>query len=67
MAQSKCPKCESTSFEAQNKRITPLNYDITFIQCSQCGCVVGTLDTTVVGNHISRGIEALITLIKEKK
>jgi transcription elongation factor Elf1 len=45
MANSTCPKCNSHSFEVQVKQdIKGSQFPITFIQCSNCGCVVGTLD-----------------------
>jgi len=41
MADSMCPSCKSKSFEL--KFLRPENYDvdICFIQCSECGKVIG--------------------------
>ncbi len=54
MAQSTCPKCESHSFEAVN--VTPDNsrFTLIFIQCAECGAVVGTMDMRNIGEMISQ-------------
>ena len=45
MAQSKCPKCNSTSFELQLKDNIPgSNKKMFFGQCSTYGAVVGVTD-----------------------
>lgn len=66
MAQSKCPNCSSNTFEGVNKRIVGINYPITFIQCASCGCVVGVLNTDVLGQHISNGVDALAKIISNQ-
>lgn len=45
MAQSSCPKCGGHSFELVNHTPKGCNVNLCFIQCSQCGCVVGTLES----------------------
>jgi len=59
MIQSQCLKCGNNSFEAQKKRITGLNYEITFVQCSKCGCVIGVLDTEIIGGQIVLAVDTL--------
>jgi len=50
MATSTCPKCDSTSFECVEAPITGLEFRHNFIQCAQCGAVVGVLDYYNLGN-----------------
>ncbi len=45
MAQSTCPKCPGTAFEAVEATITRCSMPKTFIQCTRCGCVVGVIDS----------------------
>lgn len=54
MAQSTCPKCESHSFEVVN--VTPDNsrFTLMFVQCAECGAVVGTMDLRNIGEMISQ-------------
>lgn len=52
MAYSKCPKCESTYFEVVEKEPSKSNYKLIFVQCSTCGCVVGTMDYFNIGSRI---------------
>jgi uncharacterized Zn finger protein len=59
MAQSKCPKCESTSFELVLRTPSGSDYQLSFIQCSQCGGVVGVLDFYNIGDLILRLAEKL--------
>lgn len=45
MPSSKCPKCDSISFELVLKNdVHNSNVAFWFIQCSSCGCVVGVSD-----------------------
>lgn len=44
MAISKCPKCDSHSFEMKEAEPAGSKYKIMFIQCSLCGVVIGTTD-----------------------
>ena len=52
MAFSKCPKCDSTYFEVETKQPSKSNYKLMFVQCSSCGCVVGTMDYWNIGTKI---------------
>lgn len=57
MAQSKCPKCDNTTFESKNVKMVGGTVDYVFIQCYKCGCVVGVIDTAsivTIGNSILR-------------
>lgn len=44
MATSKCPKCDSVSFELKAGEPHGSKYKIMFIQCRSCGGVVGVTD-----------------------
>lgn len=44
MAESKCPKCESTKFELISAKPANASFPVSFVQCVGCGCVVGALD-----------------------
>jgi len=44
MATSTCSKCGSRSFELEEVVPAGSKFKIMFIQCSSCGCVVGTTD-----------------------
>ena len=64
MAQSKCPKCDATSFEIMENSPKNSNFKIIFIQCSNCGCVVGTMDYFNLGakiNELEQKVTALNT------
>jgi hypothetical protein len=52
MAYSKCPKCENTSFEAKENSPSNSNFNLIFIQCRSCGCVVGTMDYYNIGTKL---------------
>ena len=52
MAYSKCPKCESTSFEVQMNSPLYSNFKLSFVQCSKCGCVIGAMDYENIGRRI---------------
>lgn len=47
--QSKCPKCENTSFETVIREPKNSNYKLLFTQCSACGCVVGVTEYFNIG------------------
>jgi len=44
MATSTCVKCGSTAFEAAEVQPAGGSYKLVFIQCSQCGGVLGVQD-----------------------
>ncbi len=55
MAMSKCIKCDSTHFELVVKDgISGSKYKICFIQCSNCGGVVGTMDYMSIGAALDK-------------
>ncbi len=63
MATSKCAKCDSTRFEMKEAKILRSNYPHSFVQCAQCGAVVGTVPDTDTNYLIRRLAEQLkITL-----
>ena len=46
MASSKCIKCDNTTFEMKEAKITGSNFRMMFVQCSRCGGVVGVTEFT---------------------
>ena len=46
---SKCPKCESTSFETAVESPKKSNFKLIFIRCASCGTVVGVTDYYNIG------------------
>jgi uncharacterized Zn finger protein len=52
MASSTCTKCGSTSFEVKENSPMGSNFRIMFVQCSNCGGVVGTMDYFNIGQLI---------------
>ena len=54
MAQSTCPKCESHNFEVVAAEPYNSKFKLMFVQCSECGAVVGTLDLQNVGVLINQ-------------
>ena len=67
MAQSICPNCKGTTFEGVEKSIIGLRYRVTFIQCANCGCVVGVLNTAVLSNQITEiAKQAVQTVINNR-
>lgn len=66
MAQSICPKSESSSFEMKEHTHKNARYPVNFIQCSSCGCVVGVCDYTNASYYVQLLAEKLkIDLFKE--
>ena len=59
MAYSKCPKCDSTSFEMQEAKVSGARFKLMFIQCSRCGAVIGVQDYYNIGNLIYKLAEKL--------
>jgi uncharacterized Zn finger protein len=52
MPNSKCPSCGNTSFEIVENTPSKSAFKFHFIQCSKCGCVVGTHEYFNVGSLI---------------
>ncbi len=44
MAASRCPKCESTSFEITEGKVAHATFRMLFVQCASCGAVVGVTE-----------------------
>lgn len=49
MANSKCGKCEGSSFEVVNHEPRKSNFKLLFVQCASCGTVVGAMDFHNIG------------------
>lgn len=63
MAQSNCPKCNGTHFEGVEKSISGLKYSVTLVQCAECGCVIGVLNTSIMTKHINDMARQLLQVI----
>lgn len=59
MALSSCPKCDSHSFETVLHEPSGSRFKVQFIQCSRCGCVVGTAEYYNIGNLLHKLAEKL--------
>jgi len=58
MAASTCVKCGGTSFELKETDIAGTPWNLYFVQCSQCGGVVGVLDDQNIGGLLQQRNEA---------
>lgn len=67
MAQSICPKCGSPRFEGVEKNVIGLRYRVSFIQCADCGCVVGVLNTQALTNQIIETAKQLAQVVINNK
>ena len=65
MAPSTCGRCGSTIFEIAQQ--SPLNADVllTFVQCAQCGTVVGVFDDAA--SRLQRDGAALLKTLTESR
>lgn len=54
MALSTCPKCGNHSFEMVENSPSNSRFKVLFIQCSACGCVVGTKEYYDIATLIKR-------------
>jgi hypothetical protein len=59
MAASTCVQCGSTGFELKETVLTGSPWKVYFVQCSQCGGVVGVLDDQSIGGMLRQRNEAL--------
>ena len=57
MSHSKCARCDNTTFEMVENTPEGSKYQLTFIQCEQCG--------TVVGVQSNENIPALLHFMKD--
>ncbi len=62
MADSKCPKCDSTSFEQKDAKIAGAKFQYRFIQCAACGAVVGLIDNMHVPSLLTQILAKVNTL-----
>jgi len=53
MASSQCPKCANRFFEIATNSPRGGNFKLGFVQCTQCGSVVGTMDYYNIGKLIN--------------
>ena len=49
-----CVKCGSSTFEAREGTPAGTDRTLLYVQCSECGGVVGVLDATDIGEMISK-------------
>jgi hypothetical protein len=59
MAESKCSKCQSLTFEAKSYTLPNVNEEVLFIQCAGCGSVVGAVNTFGVADAVQSNHEIL--------
>jgi hypothetical protein len=59
MALSVCPKCDSHAFETKVNEPHDSNFKLLFVQCRQCGTVVGVLDYYNIGHFVVQQNAAL--------
>ncbi len=57
MSQSKCARCDNTTFEMIENTPEGSKFQLTFIQCVQCG--------TVIGVQSNENIPALLHFMKD--
>lgn len=63
MASSKCPVCPNTSFELKEVRFSGIRFN--FVQCSDCGSVVGILEDRSVITTLDTHSNALRVIAKK--
>lgn len=54
MATSTCPKCDGTTFEMKEGKVTGSNFRIMFVQCRSCGAVVGATEFVNVPSMLQK-------------
>ena len=65
VAQSKCATCGSGRFEAVHaQNLEGTKRAIIFIQCAECGAVIGVLDLVNVGIQVNQVKEDWLRLIE---
>ncbi len=52
MAISTCTKCDNTSFEVKEVEPRNSNFILNFVQCTNCGGVIGVIDFDNIGTLI---------------
>jgi phage FluMu protein Com len=56
---SKCPNCQKSGFEISTESPSNSNFKVTFVRCTSCKTVVGTLEpesTTSLLHKIAKGL-----------
>jgi predicted nucleic-acid-binding Zn-ribbon protein len=51
---STCVKCGGTFFETRTVEPSGSNFKVTFVQCSNCGGVVGVMDFYNIGGMLQK-------------
>ena len=59
MAFSKCVSCGGMSFEIQQAEPAKSAFKVYFVQCAQCGGVVGIMDYHNIGAMLGKQNEAI--------
>lgn len=54
MAQSKCIKCDNTRFELKETEPMKAAHKYNFVQCTQCGGVVGVVEFFNTGDLLAQ-------------
>jgi hypothetical protein len=63
MTDSTCAKCGNHEFLAHPVELEQCERPLLFVQCSNCGCVVGVLENLKIGEMLEN-IEAKLTEIE---
>lgn len=66
MASSTCIKCGNNSFEVVKKTASGSKFEYNFVQCNQCGGVVGVLDCYNIGTLILELAEKYLIPLESK-
>lgn len=56
---SKCPKCQSSSFEIEEETPKGSGFKLMFVRCSSCKTVVGVADYYNIGSLLHKLAEKL--------
>lgn len=51
---TKCPKCESTSFEVVNDKPIDSNFDLMYIRCFSCKTLISVLEKQNINKNLSK-------------
>lgn len=71
MTESTCPNpaCKAKTFEIQKKTIPfgTNKYDFMFVQCTNCGTVIGVLQTGVITNSMVTSANFIVEEVRNAK
>jgi hypothetical protein len=59
MAESACPKCSGTHFECVSIEPDNLRVEVSAIQCTSCGAIVGILEDEIISEAVCAQIDTL--------